>query len=616
MLTWDYSNLVREITTPALAAFIPSCISNIENKRCSDSELQTVLEAFATLLPKHHTIFRQNESKIRGLCTAILSSSSSNLPERYYSHGHQAAAERLLVLLHHCAPKQGGSDKWSETLSATVDAVHATCDRILRAVHEDWQSVAGVKPSVPAQRILSGELEVESEDAVGLGPWKGVYAGAERVVALLRLLTSHLATGTSATMTVRIGSVSDLLTRLYGVVVPYHGKQEFVKINNQVSKDEREALFAVLPQIHIAAIELSKTIIRRFGSSIVAGSQITIDQLMYVFQAESSNADVRAAIYELLAAILEISGASMGRTEVAEISSILKASCLDLLPIAKDSPTGPDAKTNGQAGGIKQQLGLEGGQITQSHLTGHEDLHHAAQLLLRTALLRIDALPSQLRALVDRTAALTRNQQLLQASVMNPPARRSAGGSAPASLLPILAREFGHTAEVEVLLRPRLPVIGKKSTEQSNETDEDEEEEEEAEDEDAAMEDNEQPEQDQALEDGKVDEAATLDALGHNASLEPSATNPPAENSLFASTESKRKATEEVATDVSAKRPRATPPAAEMSATRIAPVPASSAPTVASYHTATGEIASDDDSDFEIPEIHVGDSSEEEDEEE
>lgn len=642
MLTWSYSNLIREITTPALTTFIPTCISNIENKRCSAAELQTVLEAFAILIPKHPTIFRQNENNIRSICTAALSSGSIPTQVRQYSQDHQKAARRLLVLLHHCAPKQGGSDKWVETLKSTVEAVHATCDHVFRAVHEDWQSVAGVKSSVSAQRVLSGTIEVESEDAVGLAPWKGVYAGAERVVSLLNLLKSHLTTATSATMTVRIGLVSDLLTRLFGVVVPYHGKQDFVKINNQVPKEEREALFAVLPRIHVASIELSRTLISRLSSTSVGGCQIAIDQVMYVFHAESSDAQVRSAIYELLSAIFEISGPSMGRTEVGEVSSVLRSCCLDLLPDAKDA-VGPDAKTNGQVGGIKQQLGLAGGQILQSDNAGQNELLRAAQALLRTALLRIDALPSQLRALVDRTAALTRNHPLLQASVMNPPAKRSVAGSAPASLLPILAREYSRTVEVEVLLRPRLPVIGKKSSNQSGGFDDDEDEDEDEEDEDAGAGDDEGADQDEgglrqdeeAVEAAKEDPTTDLlDTLGQKASLEPSISTTTTAKSLFASENAigKRRATDEVA-DLSAKRLRASPEAARSpglststqptgslaevvvsrQALAVPVVPASSAPTVGSYHTATAG-DSEDDSDFEIPTIHVGDSDQDEEE--
>ncbi|KAI5364890.1 Putative pre-rRNA-processing protein RIX1 [Septoria linicola] len=626
MLTWDYSNIVREITTPALAAFIPTCISNIQNKRCSNAELETVLEAFASLVPKHPTTFRQNESKIRGILTTIISSSSTYVPGRQYSDSHRAAAARLLVLLHHCAPKQGGSDKWQETLKAGVEAAHMTCNHLFRAVHEDWPSVSGVTPSERTSRLLNGELEVEDEDSVGLKPWKGVYAGAERLIALLDLLGSHLAIATSTAISVRIGLVNDLLTRLFGVVAPYHGKQEFVKLNNQISRDERDALFMVLPRIHVAAMQLDRIRITRFSSCTISTHPVTIDHIVYVFQAEGKDDQIRIAAYDLLAATLQVSGPSMGKNEVGELTAILKSCCTDLLPSAKDATSTTENRANGQAGGIKQQLGMAGAAISQSHPASQRELAGAAQSLLRVALLRIEALPAQLRALVDRTAVLTRDHQLLQASVMNPPPKKSASGSAPASLLPFLAREFGETAEVDVLLRPRMPVIGRKTAEQMNELDIDGEDEEDEEDEAMIVED-EDTEAVPAAE-GNVESPASspLDSLGHNASLEPATST--TEQHLFASeTAGKRRAHEDFA-ELEAKRAKTlaqdsiaaaaeaiavSPPTIAAGASKqSAGPPASSAPTVASYHTATGGESEEDSDIGEIPEIHIGDSEDEE----
>ncbi|KAM3417639.1 hypothetical protein BST61_g5875 [Cercospora zeina] len=634
-LTWDYSNLVREITTPALTAFIPTCISNIENRRCSAKELQAVLEAFALLIPKHPTIFRQSESKIRGILTSIISSKSATIVDRCYGAVHRAVAERLLVLLHHCAPKQGGSDRWQETLKAAVEATHAACDRVFRAAQEDWQSVAGISPPNASHAVFSGDVEADNEDAIGLKPWKGVYAGSERIEALLRVIKKHLVNGTSATVVVRLGLIVDLLTRLFAVVAPYQGKQEFVKFNNQVSKDEREALFSILPRIHVAAIELSIALIQRFNGSTLAAYHVMLDQVQYVFQAEHSDSKLRVAAYTLASAILEISGPSIGKADVTELASILRASCSDLLPNGEQKRPTPDAKTNGQAVGIKQQLGLAGGQAAHSQSTEQNEIVQAAQALLRLALLRIDVLPAQLRAQIDRAAVLTRSHDLLQASVMNPPAKKPTAGSVPPSLLPILAREFAHAPEVEVLMRPRLPVIGKRASRGPDALEEDEEGEEEEENNGEDEAENDAMVVDQELEspvhlvsdkteDQPEDTAGDptvglLDALGHNASFAPV-------NSVDTDAAAeKRKATEDAA-EGPAKRLRASPdpaPLADRSTVvseankasqQTVAVPASSAPTIASYHTAAGG-DSDNESDFEIPEIHTGDTDDEDSEE-
>ncbi|KAF2212060.1 hypothetical protein CERZMDRAFT_42434 [Cercospora zeae-maydis SCOH1-5] len=633
-LTWEYSNLIREITTPALTAFIPTCISNIENRRCSAKELQTVLEAFALLIPRHPTIFRQNESKIRGILTIIISSKTATISDCCYSDLHRAVAERLLVLLHHCAPKQGGGDKWQETFKATVEATHAACDRVFRAVQEDWQSIASISPPNTSHAVFSGDVEAENEDAIGLKPWKGVHAGSERIETLLRVLKKHLVNGTSATVSVRIGLIMDLLTRLFAVVAPYQGKQEFLKVNNQVSKDEREALFSNLPRIHVAAIELSIALIQRFNHSTFAAYYVILGQVQYVFQAERSDSKLRAAAYTLASAILELSGPSTGKADVTELAPILRSSCSDLLPNAEQTRSTLEAKTNGQAVGIKQQLGLAGGQTGRSQFTEQIELVQAAQALLRTALLRVDVLPAQLRAQIDRTAVLIRSHDLLQASVMNPPAKKPTASSVPSSLLPILAREFAQTPEVEVLMRPRLPVIGKRASRDSDALEEEEEEEEEKEEEEEGGED--EAENDAMAVDQELDaqvhlvsdktkdrpEATAgdptvglLDALGHNASFEPV---------NFVTTDAaaeKRKATEDAA-EVLAKRLRASPdpaplsggstalPATNKASRQTMAVPTSSAPTIGSYRTAAG-VDSDDESDFEIPEIHTGDTDDE-----
>ncbi|KAK4543074.1 hypothetical protein LTR36_005851 [Oleoguttula mirabilis] len=463
MLTWEYSSLVREITTPALPTFVATCLSNAENKRCSASELSTVLEAFAVLLPRHPTIFRTNETQIRALLVRILSATpSSPLEGFHYTVAHQAVAQRVLVLLHHCSPKQGSAGKWDETLKAAVTSAHATCDRLFRSLLEDWKSVAGVRPSASPNALLQGEMELESNDQLGLTGWKGVYAGSERLVAHMDMIKTQTNLATAGSVTVRLGMVSDLLTRVLSLRVPY-GKHN-TKPNIQISTDEREALFSNMPSVHVAALQLINALLHRFGMTVVAVVLPLLSQTTWVFESEKSDVDARAATYTVLTSVLRLQGPSMAREDVADVEAIVRACCQDLLP-AGDSTTSPSNGAPVQQSGATSDLGLQASKAAASAPTLHGDVRAAAEALLPLCISKLDPayVPGRLRALVERTVVLTQHKDALVACVLNP-ALKGKASSAQASLLPLLAIQHPDAPEVEALLRPRMPFVRTRNT--------------------------------------------------------------------------------------------------------------------------------------------------------
>jgi pre-rRNA-processing protein RIX1 len=86
-------------------------------------------------------------------------------------------------------------------------------------------------------------------------------------------------------------------------------------------------------------------------------------------------------------------------------------------------------------------------------------MHCNAKVLLP---LFISHIPQQylsisLRSLIDRTAVLSHNRDAMLASILHPFAGKN--GSSIASVTPYLIREFGHDAIVELLLRPRMPLV-------------------------------------------------------------------------------------------------------------------------------------------------------------
>ncbi|KAK6439042.1 hypothetical protein LTR95_004757 [Oleoguttula sp. CCFEE 5521] len=479
-LTWDHSNLIREITTPALPTFISTCLSNVERKTCSSSEIQTVLEAFAVLVPRHPATFRTFEGQIRSLCKRILSNDEHIARSMYYSEGHRAAARLLLVALHCCAPKQGAFEKWDEIFKTTTTAAHATCDQVFRAVIEDWKSTSGIQPSLSSQDLVVGECQSVDEDAAGLSRWSGIFAGGQRLITLVDLVSSHVTSSTAGPGPVRLGMMLDLVTRICGVIVPTAARQDFTKPNQQIAKDERDALYTLLPGVHVAVLRLMIVVLERFGTAITSVIPGLLDQSLWVFRAEKGDDSIRAATYALHADILTLMGQTLDKDQVIELTQVVMSCCSDLIP--EDEPT--SAVVNGTFKGNGANKHSSNGSARSAHTKGtavYHELESAAARLLPVLLAKLNTrhMPRKLRAQLDRTAILTKNKDGLIASVLNPPVNAAATGL-QSSLLPFLAKLFPSFPEVEAILRPCMPVLltGRKGGEEEEEEEDEEEEEE------------------------------------------------------------------------------------------------------------------------------------------
>lgn len=450
MLTWDDANLVREITTPTLPGFVQACIAAVTKTGASSDVLQTVLEAFATLLPRHPTIFRTYEGQIRALLLSILSSTPSNPRfESYSSEACHEAASQLHALLHYCVTKQGGPEKWDETLKATVTAAHSTCDRIFRSINESWKSNTRTER---ATKDSAGELELQGTDAAGLGAWHGMYAGAERLVAVLGLLQAHLRCSTSAMTSIRLGVVFDLLQRLLELNAGVLGNP--AQFNPQISKDEREQLIDTLPIIHVAAIKVLDATLQRFALTVVPALSTVLEPLCAVFAAEHGNDSLRAATYRLMKDFFDLIGPSLHKDNIAELYQIIRSCCEDLLPSSQVL----DRSSSAGAGIASPRPPTFGHRRSSANST---ELSTAASDLLPALFAKLNqaCLPAKLRTRMEQTAVLTKQKEALVAAVLNPHSKASGTALRP-SLLPLLAREYPSCAEVEALLRPRFPVAG------------------------------------------------------------------------------------------------------------------------------------------------------------
>ena len=457
-LTWENSNLVREITTPVLPGFVNACLANVCKPRCTSREMQFVLEAFATLLPKHPTIFRAKELEIRQVAIGVVSGGTGYVAvQRNASQQHKDGALQLLALLHHCAPKQGGSTAWDGFFQAAIVAAHDTCERLFRSVTEDWTSTAGIEKGADTSILSSTEPRRDNGDRVSLPPWEGVLAGRDRLISLLGVLKSHLQSPTTATVSVRFGSLIDLLSRVLSFTVA--SVMDSSKANPQVSKDEREALLAVLPDIHISALLLISTLLGDFGNTSTAFIQSFTELLIEVYRAERFDENVRTAAYQCLQQTLLLCGPSMSKETVVELVPLMRGCCNDLLPTIA-----ADTNLNGTSGEIKpasKELPLDDASKSRPRVLSHSsEIIASASSLLPALIAHLNSayVPRKLRTQIERTAILTCNKEALLACVMNP-ARKDVGGTVQTSLLPLLAREFPHVPEVEALLRPRMPPV-------------------------------------------------------------------------------------------------------------------------------------------------------------
>ncbi|KAI9818448.1 MAG: hypothetical protein M1827_000507 [Pycnora praestabilis] len=490
LLTHQYQTLVREITTPSLPAFIASCLNLISTSQPTETRqvkiqtsfLTAVLEAFCHLLPRHTTLFRPFIPRIRSLLLPLVAPTPSNLsPVTSFESLNvlsRKCAQRLFVLLHYGAPKNLSSEEWTRAIRSTIDNLHDTADQVFRAIFEDWESVVGTV-SRSANPNTFGDVVCNPEpDGLLFPSWTGIQGGVERMVGLLELMGDFLAVSSSSTVHLPLGQITDLLTRVLSLTVPAHrsqnGWQDGLRLNPEIGKEEREGLWAGLPQIHVGAIAILEVIIYRLDQAFIPLAHGSLDQITWVFEAEAGHESVRIAAYSAVANLLELVGPSLSKTSVSSLSKIICSCCDDLLPLPK--PAIPHALRSESKGNKSIQHGtrsvnadsfLAPVPCTEApiSLAVYPHLHDAASHLLPVFFLKfpVQHLSVRLRTQIDRTAILTGHKKAMLASVLNPPPP-SKGGKGVSSISPFLAGAFPGDPEVEAILRPRMPIIrtGKK----------------------------------------------------------------------------------------------------------------------------------------------------------
>jgi pre-rRNA-processing protein RIX1 len=496
VLTREYPTLVREITTPNLPAFIQSSLQ-LASSDLPPGFLQTILECFNQLLPRHPTIFRTYLKQMHQLLGKIIAPTPSTKPGPDKTFGANcratadvsAAARHLYTQLPCSAPKGASGEEWQTLLNKVIASAHRTSDKVFRAVIEDWKPSSRDAPSVNGH-TLEDEVEDLEVDPMGLTPWCGIFAGGERLVGLLRLVRDHLKCTTSSPVSVSVGAVVDLITRFFSLTVPSSGNKGFqntLRFNNQVGKEEREYLWLIVPDVHVAAIDILLALTRRCDISTSAIDAAMLDQLVYVFASERDTPRIRAACYSSVASLLKRSGIALPKSSIDPLGLMIRTCCDDILPSEQSASSSKrpmqQSKTNGNAQQTQTNADtfLSLSTDVENPAAMFKGLQEAAYELLMVVLanVRPQHLSDSTRSRLDRTAILVGHKDAMIASVLNqPPSRKF--GKPVASIMPLLAHMYPSEQDVESLLRPRMPVVlsgGKSMDSQVDEEDENEEEE-------------------------------------------------------------------------------------------------------------------------------------------
>ncbi|KAI1048075.1 hypothetical protein LB506_002954 [Fusarium annulatum] len=498
-----YQTLVREIATPTIPTFVTACIKlislpkNGEKLQTPLSAIETICDSLSALIPLYPTTIRPSNSKLRTAVKPYLVPTQSD--ETVVPQSLQRASRKLVISLHHVAAKAGGSDEWAKLIDTLLKELHSTADQILRAVEESWEGTGGFTRS---QVELDNEPNGVGSSADELPSWSGINAGADRLIGLFQYLSDCLRYPTKAPVTIPTSALVDAASRLLLIARLSPKSQTWdqaLQTNAAVAREEKDELWAALPDIHIAALHLIEALFQRLGQNAVSIAPEILDHLVRVFKSGINLPTVRTTGYAVLKEILLISGPTLSKPSVGSLDPIFGACCRDLQQDAghlkeaeKPAATGTDSKKNSIAANADLFLQPQAAAVVST--PSLEPKHKAAAAnLLPVILSKVPQrhLKASLRGLVDQTAILTNSHDAMLASVLNP--YKDQRGRVYPSILPHLTQQFPDDKGLEIL-RTNIRA-GAQSLAESEESLEA-----------LPIEEEEEEEQDEEMKDGDVEE--------------------------------------------------------------------------------------------------------------
>ncbi|KAH7267553.1 rRNA processing/ribosome biogenesis-domain-containing protein [Fusarium redolens] len=456
-----YQTLVREIATPTIPTFITACIKlislpkNGEKLQTPLSVIETICDALSALIPLYPTTIRPSNSKLRTAVKPYLVPTQSD--ETVIPQSLQRASRKLVISLHHVAAKSGGSDEWAKLIDTLLKELHSTADQVLRAVEESWEGTSGLTRS----RVeLDNEPNGGGSSVDELPAWSGINAGADRLIGLFQYLSDCLRYPTKAPVTIPTSALVDAASRLLLIARLSPKSQTWdqaLQTNAAIAREEKEELWAALPDIHIAALHLIEALFQRLGQNAVSIAPEVLDHLVRVFKSGINLPTVRTTGYTVLKEILLISGPTLSKPSVGSLDPVFGACCRDLQQDAghlkeaeMPAATGTDSKKNSIAANADLFLQPQAAAVVSNPSLGPKHKAAAANLLpvILSNLPQRHLKPS-LRGLIDQTAILTNNRDAMLASVLNP--YKDQRGRVYPSILPHLTQQFPDDKGLEIL---------------------------------------------------------------------------------------------------------------------------------------------------------------------
>jgi pre-rRNA-processing protein RIX1 len=464
-MTHQYPTIIREITTPTLPGFITSCLNLVSAQPgfgTPSSLTEMVFRSFATLLPHHTTIFRPFTTQIRDATRSYL---APTISENIFAPlTLQESARFLCVVLHQTAAKNAAGEEWGKTVRGLIKAIHNTADNVFRAIIEDWESTSG---HVSEQMDPGKELAGGGETPEDYPSWSGIFSGTERLTGLLETLTAYLLYPTSTAVTIPLGEVLDLISRILSVATqPPESAANLgdVRFNTAIDRDERDGLWGGMPQIHVSTLRIVTTLADSMPDSFISIAPGLLDQLAWLFPYGSSIPEFRSASYAPFAKILIHAGRSFDKSQVGKLGRLIRKCCNDIQTKGLEKSAAPSIENMGQNPHVNGSSNHNGDKASQDSgelksEVDESELVIAAMDLLPLFLSQLPQhyLDISMRSLIERTAILSRHKDAMIASILYPFVGKN--GKALASILPHLARQYNHEPEVEMLLRPRMPLV-------------------------------------------------------------------------------------------------------------------------------------------------------------